>query len=171
MLSQQEIADRLGLSLRGWQKIERDEGLPSGETLIRFKTLGWNPGWVLTGVGPERISSEDGHKILKSVGSVELKNEDEIYDYMFGGRINPDLFGRIWDVIRQVYDDAKIHLPRKLEAQAAAVYYNELLNDKIDHLNDHDIQNWLDALRDQLLSELEEAKENPGTGKWSASSS
>ncbi|MEA3533686.1 LexA family transcriptional regulator [Rhizobium sp. CC-YZS058] len=54
-LGQQAIADLLGISLRGWQKIERGEGTPSGETLLQFQTLGINPGWVLTGIGPKHL--------------------------------------------------------------------------------------------------------------------
>lgn len=54
-LSQQEMADRLGMSLRGWQKIERGEGTPNGETLLGFDKFGINPGWVLTGVGPKHL--------------------------------------------------------------------------------------------------------------------
>ncbi|MCI9864916.1 LexA family transcriptional regulator [Rhizobium skierniewicense] len=58
-LSQQEMADRLGLSLRGWQKIERGEGTPSGETLLNFEKLGINPGWVLTGLGPKHFAENN----------------------------------------------------------------------------------------------------------------
>ncbi|WP_139056210.1 XRE family transcriptional regulator [Rhizobium sp. 9140] len=54
-LQQQEMADVLGMSLRGWQKIERGEGTPSGETLLQFEKLGINPGWVLTGLGPKSL--------------------------------------------------------------------------------------------------------------------
>lgn len=54
-LSQQEMAGKLGMSLRGWQKIERGEGTPNGETLLGFDKFGINPGWVLTGVGPKRL--------------------------------------------------------------------------------------------------------------------
>ncbi len=61
-LSQQEMADKLGMSLRGWQKIERGEGTPNGETLLGFDKFGINPGWVLTGVGPKHLgqSQEKG---------------------------------------------------------------------------------------------------------------
>lgn len=54
-LSQQEMAGKLGMSLRGWQKIERGEGTPNGETLLGFDKFGINPGWVLTGVGPKLL--------------------------------------------------------------------------------------------------------------------
>ncbi|MBW9072192.1 XRE family transcriptional regulator [Agrobacterium deltaense] len=55
-LSQQEMADRLGMSLRGWQKIERGEGTPNGETLLGFGRFSVNPGWVLTGYGPKYLN-------------------------------------------------------------------------------------------------------------------
>lgn len=49
--SQQEMASALGISLRAWQKMERDEGVPSGETLLHFHKVGINSGWVLSGYG------------------------------------------------------------------------------------------------------------------------
>lgn len=41
-LAQSEIAQALGISLRAWQTLERNEGLPSGETLMQFEKLGIN---------------------------------------------------------------------------------------------------------------------------------
>lgn len=57
-LNQQEMADALGLSLRGWQRIERAEGVPNGESLMAFKNVGINPGWILTGLGPKRLDEK-----------------------------------------------------------------------------------------------------------------
>ena len=59
-LQQQEMALELGLSLRGWQKLERGEGIPSGETLLQFEKVGINPGWILTGLGPKRQLDDTG---------------------------------------------------------------------------------------------------------------
>jgi len=36
-MSQQDIADMIGISLRAWQHMERDERVPSGEALLLFK--------------------------------------------------------------------------------------------------------------------------------------
>ena len=57
-LNQQEMADALGLSLRGWQRIERAEGVPNGESLMAFKNVGINPGWILTGLGPKKLDEK-----------------------------------------------------------------------------------------------------------------
>lgn len=70
-LSQQEMADKLGLSLRGWQKMERGEGTPSGETLLNFEKLGINPGWVLSGIGPKYV--EQG-----SAGNVRREESERL---------------------------------------------------------------------------------------------
>lgn len=57
-LNQQEMAEALGLSLRGWQRIERAEGVPNGESLMAFKKVGINPGWILTGLGPKKLDAK-----------------------------------------------------------------------------------------------------------------
>lgn len=44
-----------GVSLRTWAALERGENVPSGDTLLRIASLGWNPGWILMGVGPEKV--------------------------------------------------------------------------------------------------------------------
>lgn len=55
--TQKQMAEFLGVATATWQKIERDEGLPSGETLVQFEKLGVNPGWVLSGLGPRRLET------------------------------------------------------------------------------------------------------------------
>lgn len=67
--TQAEMADILGISLGTWQKIERNEGLPSGETLMKFQKLGVNPGWLLTGLGPKT----SGGDVQKSDHSARAK--------------------------------------------------------------------------------------------------
>jgi transcriptional regulator with XRE-family HTH domain len=54
--TQAEMAKFLGVSTATWQKIERNEGIPSGETLLSFVKLDVNPGWILTGLGPELMT-------------------------------------------------------------------------------------------------------------------
>jgi transcriptional regulator with XRE-family HTH domain len=51
-MTQNEIADALGLSLRGYQNYERDSRAPSDD-LIRaaWSTFGVDPVWLLTGEG------------------------------------------------------------------------------------------------------------------------
>lgn len=55
--TQVEMAKVVGVATATWQKIERDEGLPTGETLMQFEKLGINPGWVLSGLGPKLLDA------------------------------------------------------------------------------------------------------------------
>lgn len=57
--SQQEIADKLAVSLRTYANYERGERAPDAETLLALVEEGWNANWLLTGHGPER-ATEDG---------------------------------------------------------------------------------------------------------------
>ena len=168
-LSQEEMAQRLSMSTRGWQKIERDEALPNGETLLRFKSLNINPGWILSGLGPTRIDEESFLDRLRAAGPVVGFGEDEVYDYAFARRVDPELFGRIWDLARRVHENASLHFPRKLEVQAAAIYYNEFLEEKINPHDERAVGAWLSSLEARLVSEIEEAKDDPGSGKLSGS--
>lgn len=170
-LSQQEMAEKLGLSTRGWQKIERDEGLPNSETLLRFNRLGINPGWVLSGIGPQRVPSEPLHTAINQSPPIMIHGEREIYDYMYATRVDPEIFSRVWEVAKRVHDEAGIKLPKHLEVKLAAIYYNQLLSERVDILNQAEIGVWLEDLKLQLQAEMREAKDEPGTGKPSASSS
>lgn len=69
--TQKEMAAYLGLSTATWQKIERNEGIPSGETLLAFEKLGINPGWVLSGLGPKRLNSTEPQSIVVDAGIVQ----------------------------------------------------------------------------------------------------
>lgn len=70
--TQIEMAKVVGVATATWQKIERDEGLPAGETLMQFEKLGINPGWVLTGLGPKHLASasDEGAKQPEAVQGV-----------------------------------------------------------------------------------------------------
>ena len=67
--SQQEVSDLLGLSVSAWQKMERDEGVPSGETLLLFNAIGINPGWVLTGMGEMLAGSANTSSVSQTIDS------------------------------------------------------------------------------------------------------
>lgn len=49
------MADELKVAVSSYQYYERDERLPDAAFLARMAALGWNPLWLLTGQGPERI--------------------------------------------------------------------------------------------------------------------
>lgn len=53
--TQREFAQSLGVALRTYQNYERNERPPSAELLQAVASRGWNPTWVLTGEGDERL--------------------------------------------------------------------------------------------------------------------
>ena len=146
-LSQQEAADRLGISLRAWQKMERDEGTPSGETLIQFEKVGVNPGWVLAGLGPKPNTEEIQTSKLEHVDIALLQ--------------------KLGDTVQAVYVECKQTAPPRAVMAEAANLYNELLS----LVNDVRDERVVDALVPVLRSRFKErlATAEPGTGKRSAS--
>lgn len=146
-LSQQEAADKLGISLRAWQKMERDEGVPSGETLIQFEKIGINPGWVLAGHGPKSLVEEESTSVPEYVDIVLLQ--------------------RLGDTVQAVFIECKQTAPQRAVMAEAANLYNELRS----LVNDIKDERVVDALVPILRSRFKErlVKAGPGTGKRSAS--
>lgn len=54
--SQREVARRLGIAVNTWRRYEAGERAPDFGVLSGLAKLGWNPTWVLTGEGEERLS-------------------------------------------------------------------------------------------------------------------
>ncbi|QGA56522.1 XRE family transcriptional regulator [Brucella sp. 2280] len=75
-LPQSKMAEVLGISLRNWQMMERDESLPSGETLLRFQLIGINPGWVLTGIGPVILSDTTANQAADFADTLSARSKD-----------------------------------------------------------------------------------------------
>lgn len=150
-LNQQQIAEALGVSLRAWQKLERDEGTPSGETLLQFEKLGINPGWILTGLGPR------------------LMREDESYLYKKDAIIDPDLLLDIKEVVLRVHKDAGITLHQRDADLKAISSYNQYMADDTDLSDGEEIRIWLQLLEKRLKREVDAARAAPGTGKREAS--
>ncbi|WP_156460145.1 helix-turn-helix domain-containing protein [Mesorhizobium sp. Root157] len=145
--TQQGMADRLGISLRAWQKIERDEGVPSGETLLLFKAVDVNPGWVLTGLGPRMIGQQE-----REAASVD-----------------PDLLEKLARLAKSVHQEMGMTLPGDRATNEAGNLYNDLVA-KVSDLSDKEmIEATLPQLRLALMRRLKAAAAAPGTGKRSAS--
>lgn len=141
------MADRLAISLRAWQKIERNEGVPSGETLLRFETIGINPGWVLSGAGPKLLVEDDSYLYLKN----------EIID--------GDLLIDIKAIVEVVHKEVGIRLkPETLDRQAIK-YYNQYMIADTDLSDVEEMQLWLKLLEKRVRREAMEARDAPGTGK------
>jgi phage repressor protein C with HTH and peptisase S24 domain len=56
--SQREIAAALDVAVNTWRRYEMGEREPSTELLRGLAGMGWNPTWVLTGEGEERLAPE-----------------------------------------------------------------------------------------------------------------
>lgn len=145
--TQQGMANRLAMSLRAWQKIERDEGVPSGETLLRFKAIGINPGWVLSGLGPKSLEDDDSH--------LYIKNEV----------IDADLLIDIKAMVEKVHREVGITLRAETLDRHSIDYYNEyMLADTV--LSDvEEMHLWLRLLEKRVRREAMAARDAPGTGK------
>ncbi|PTM92854.1 helix-turn-helix domain-containing protein [Mycoplana dimorpha] len=150
-LQQQGIADELGISLRAWAKMERDEGTPSGETLLQFEKVGINPGWVLTGVGPKRI------------------HQDESYLYEKNAIIDGDLLVDIKRVVAKVHQEVGITLRAEDLDRKAISHYNEYMLADTDLSDAEEMQLWLGLLEKRIRREATAARNEPGTGKREAS--
>jgi len=151
---QQEIADQLGISLRAWQKMERDEGTPSGETLLLFMKVGVNPGWVLTGLGPKVASDPDPS--IADGDAVERASGVDVV-----------LLQRLGDTVQAVFIECKQTAPARAITEETGRLYNELLR-MVPDIRDRDI---VDAVIPVLRQRFKEriAHAEPGTGKRSAS--
>lgn len=56
--SQTEFARQMGVSLRTYWNYEQDKRPPPAEVLRALAGLGWNPTWVLTGEGDEKLAPD-----------------------------------------------------------------------------------------------------------------
>nr|WP_274534176.1 helix-turn-helix transcriptional regulator [Rhizobium sp. Root1203] len=144
-MSQQEAADVLGISLRAWQKMERDEGIPSGETLMQFTKLGINPGWVLGGLGPQSVEGTS----------------------FVAPRLDIVLLQKLGDTVEAVFIECKQTAPKRAIMAEAAALYNELLSLVADIRDDRVVEALIPVLRSRFKERLVSAK--PGDGKRSAS--
>lgn len=159
-MSQAEIAKTLGISVRNWQTMERDEGVPSGETLLRFKSAGYNPGWILTGVGPrllEDATSQDETQTRISDSSKAQRQQ-----------IDDWTMRRMAAIVTALHGERKLPISPENVAVEAALLYNELIG-RVSDLSDRDeIEATLPQLRHLLKKRLGEAEAEPGRGKASA---
>lgn len=150
-LSQQEIADRIGLSTGGWAKSEQNKALPSGDTLLRLEAVGYNPGWILTGHGAKRMESVRSHE--KTLATA----------------VDAELIERLHDRVASIFHDAGQKPPQRRIAREAANLYNELAK-AVPDLTDAEL---VDAMLPQIAlsfkRRIEQAAAEPGSGKRSAS--
>ena len=88
--SQRSVAKRLEIAQITWNGYERGVNLPNPHVLLRLRSLGFNPTWVLTGEGQMQLPKGGGQ---------------------YGG-FDRDLFCECWVAIEEVLDDMKKRLAR-----------------------------------------------------------
>ncbi|MFD1792113.1 helix-turn-helix domain-containing protein [Ochrobactrum teleogrylli] len=149
-LSQKEAAEKLGVSIRSWQGMERGENIPNGETLLKFLALGYNPGWVLTGMGQQRSDRTDEY--LKA-------------DHIKPLQINESVLNNLVVLTHEEHTALNIKLRPADEFREATRLYNELLRLADDPDDEAELEAAIPVIRIRLRKRLADAVANPGTGK------
>lgn len=142
--TQIQMAQFLGLSTATWQKIERGEGIPSGETLLAFEKLGVNPGWVLSGHGPKKLDAPSTAP-SPSTG------------------VNIGLLQQLHDIVQAVYVECKRTPPPRALTADAGELYNELLGMVGDIRDKAVVTAVIPVLRDRFKERISKAE--PGSTK------
>lgn len=147
-LTQQEIADRIEFSAKGWQKIEQDKAIPGGETLLKLEALGYNPGWLLTGHGARRMET-----VRAQMDAVPLA-------------VDAELMERLHDRVAAIFHEVGQKPPQRRIAREAANLYNELVK-SVPDISDHDM---VEVTLPRLALDFKRriAQAEPGAGKRSA---
>lgn len=146
--TQVQMAEFLGLATATWQKIERDEGLPSGETLVQFEKLGINPGWILSGLGPKKLNAKP------------LPTSEDLSVYA-------GFLREIAEAVRTEYIENSARLNSNDIIQVSAHWFLEV--QKMAHnIGDiEELRSLLPWIRTQVKKEIADA--NAGLGKRAAS--
>lgn len=85
--SQTEFARQLGVSLRTYWNYEQDKRPPPAEVLRALASLGWNPNWVLSGMGQERLADHEAMRALERADEAEAWGAA---DHEYSPDIDPD---------------------------------------------------------------------------------
>lgn len=78
---QRTFAKTLGVAAGTLSNYERDARAPTAEFLRAIATLGWNPTWVLTGSGPERLAETVAPDLRAALGGKPIADERAPYLY------------------------------------------------------------------------------------------
>lgn len=150
-LSQKAMAEKLGISYRSWQGLEGGRNVPSGETLLQFKEVGINPGWVLTGLGPKLVN--DFPRAENTETAV----------------INPSIYKAIKKVLLETNSAFGIRLSDEARDDEAARWYNQLVAMATGNTDEGKLRSLMPALQYDINEAVKSAAAEPGSGKRSAS--
>lgn len=140
--TQKMMSSALGLGASTWQRLESGLNAPSGETLLRIAELGFNPGWVLTGVGPKKLGDSQS-------GLPDDKN----------------LIARVSVAIAEAYREIGHHLP---PARAGEELHAMLIQIVAASEGPDEYLDQVPVMAQRLRKRLRSAQSEPGTGKASA---
>lgn len=173
--TQKQMAEFLQIATATWQKIERDEGLPNGETLMQFTLLGVNPGWLLTGLGPKSLDvkgaavprrDEEHHAddltitVNGVTTHVQVKTAPQ--------KINPAFFSQLKLRLKAAYQRCGLHFSEEKYMIEVVDHYYRVVDEKADLADAEEVELRLRLAEKAVEKEAKEAKEHPGTGKRSA---
>ncbi|MDM9647712.1 helix-turn-helix transcriptional regulator [Rhizobium sp. S163] len=145
-----ELATGLGISKSALAHYERGERTPDGDVLALYRQrYGININWIVTGEG---AMFDDPAAAPAPAVAVDTK-----------------LLDRLAGIVTSVHRQAGIRIPAEKVAVEAGGLYNDLVN-KVDDIRDQDeVAAMLPWIENRLRKRLDEATNEPGTGKRSAS--
>lgn len=109
--SQAAMAPVLGLSVTQLKRLEVGANVPSGETLLKYRELGFSPTWILTGEGTMLADEgRDGCPVPPSRAEI----------------LFPELLALVTEAIQHAYADAEEDLCGADLGRLSAEKYNEI---------------------------------------------
>lgn len=155
-LTQLELARELGLSLRGWQALEANKNVPSGETLLKIASLGYSPTWILSGDEPKFLArgQQTDHLAEQQRATADASIKAAV---------------EIGALIVKVYADEKITLPPSLYPAEIKRIFTVVLPRVSDPSDPEEWRSLMPWAENWLRKDLREAAAAPGTGKREAS--
>lgn len=153
-LTRAEFCAKLGISDSTYATYERGDRTPDTSLLAQLMDeLGVDIHWLLTGNGaPARADSPAGQPELQRVSPA----------------INPDLFRQVARILERAHARAQIRLPADARAEELARAYNLLLAKAEDPTDALELQSLLPWLETHLTKTLNQALNEPGSGKREA---
>lgn len=155
-LSQVEMAQKIGLSKSALKRLETGGNVPSGESLLKYASVGINPGWLLYGLGPMRMDDRS------EAGALAERDELRCSPPITA----PELLALVTDAIQRTYKDAGASLPALDLGRLSAEKYNEIIQEIPEP------EGWPVAVKMmtvQLRKDIASTAANPGARKREAS--
>ena len=129
-VTQKSMSLKLGFGASTWQKIERGENLPSGETLLKIAELGFNPGWILTGEGPMSLNKGTTLGTNQEYNNLPGFSENPQQSLPSSKRlqeVDVELLIRVYDAIFRTYTELNVSISIRSLADISVEKHNEII--------------------------------------------